>query len=68
MKKVTDQYLYDFSENWNNRVYELGIEELNNFASDTMKLYENKGQGHVYNYSLTRNGVRVDNLNKRNRK
>ena len=68
MKKVTDQYLYDFSENWNNRVYELENEELNNFTSETMNLYEKKGQGELYYQSLTKNGVRIDNLNKRNRK
>ena len=65
MKKITDPY---FRESWNKRVYELENEELNNFTSETMILYENKGQGHVYNYSLTKNGVRIDNLNKRNRK
>jgi hypothetical protein len=66
MKKTTDQYLFDFRENWNNRVYELENEELNDFTSETMKLYEKKGQGDVYNQSLTKNGVRINNLNKGN--
>ena len=65
MKKITDPY---FRESWNKRVYELENEELNNFTSETMNLYGKKGQGELYYQSLTKNGVRIDNLNKRNRK